>query len=135
MDSELNRAVFSNYVNNIDMGLAAPGVNIYSTIPGSKYEAYNGTSMATPYVAGLVGLMKSLKPSLTTKEAYRILRDTGKNTRNTKETGKLIQPGAAVNALIGGREGGRERGSEPSGRSTAEKNVTYLDCFARMGYI
>ncbi|MBL7790801.1 MAG: S8 family serine peptidase [Saprospiraceae bacterium] len=102
IDSELNRAVFSNYVNNIDMGLAAPGVNIYSTIPGSKYEAYNGTSMATPYVAGLVGLMKSLKPSLTTKEAYRILRDTGKNTRNTKETGKLIQPGAAVKALVGG---------------------------------
>ncbi len=102
VDADLNRAVFSNYVNDIDMGLAAPGVNIYSTIPGSKYDAYNGTSMATPYVAGLVGLMKSLKPSLTTKEAYRILRQSGKDTRNTKETGKLIQPAAAVKALLGG---------------------------------
>ena len=100
IDNEINRAFFSNSVQNIKMGVAAPGVNIYSTVPGSKYESYNGTSMATPYVAGLIGLMKSLKPDLTTQEAYKILNETGKNTQKTKETGKLIQPHDAVRALL-----------------------------------
>ena len=100
VDSDLNRAVFSNYIQNVKMGVAAPGVGIYSTIPDNKYAAYNGTSMATPYVAGLLGLMKSIYPKLTTKEAYKILKSTGMDTKNTKETGKLIQPEAAVKELL-----------------------------------
>lgn len=100
IDDNLNRAVFSNSVEDIKYGLAAPGVGIYSTIPGSKYDTYNGTSMATPYVAGLLGVMKSLKPDLSTAEAHRILKSTGKNTKNTRETSKLIQPYGAVKALV-----------------------------------
>ncbi len=99
IDAELNRAVFSNTVHELPMGIAAPGVNVYSTIPNNKYNAFNGTSMATPYVAGLVGLLKSLQPDLTTKQVHDILHRTGKDTRNTKETGKLIQPTAAIKAL------------------------------------
>ncbi len=100
LDEELNRASFSNTVNNIKMAVAAPGVNIYSTVPDNKYASFNGTSMATPYVAGLVGLMKSIKPNLTTQEAYRILSQTGKNTQDTRLTKKLIQPHLAVRALV-----------------------------------
>jgi thermitase len=99
IDQELNRAVFSNYVSEIKMGVAAPGVGIYSTIPNNKYATFNGTSMATPYVAGLVGLMKSIKPSLTAQQVYDILNKTGKNTKNTEQTGKLIQPFQAVGSL------------------------------------
>lgn len=99
IDPELNRAVFSNYVTDIKMAVAAPGVNIYSTFPGNKYATFNGTSMATPYVAGLVGLMKSLKPSLTTAQIHTILSDTGKETNNTAETGKLILPAEALKAV------------------------------------
>ncbi len=99
VDTVLGRASFSNLVQDLKMGVAAPGVKIYSTIPGSVYATFNGTSMATPYVAGLVGLMKSLNPDLTTKEAYKILNDTGVETKNTKETGRLIQPSAAVGKL------------------------------------
>ena len=102
VDNGLNRAVFSNYVHDIDMGVAAPGVDIYSTIPSNKYASYNGTSMATPYVAGLLGLMKSINPKLTTKEAYNLLKNNGKNTRDTKSTGKFIQPANAVKALVEG---------------------------------
>jgi thermitase len=101
LDEQLNRASFSNHVANLDRGIAAPGVNIYSTIPNDKYTAFNGTSMATPYVAGLLGLLKSLDPDLDTERAYRILQDTGRATGNTAETGYLIQPGAAVKALAG----------------------------------
>ncbi len=100
IDEQLQRAVFSNYVSDLKMGVAAPGVNIYSTIPNDKYATFNGTSMATPYVAGMIGLMKAIKPELTTSEAYRILNATGKDTQSTRETGKLINPAAAVGALI-----------------------------------
>jgi thermitase len=100
LDQELQRAVFSNYITDLQMGIAAPGVGIYSTVPGSEYATYSGTSMACPYVAGLVGLLKSINPELTTEEAYDILHRTGKNTKNTSETGRLIQPHAALAALV-----------------------------------
>lgn len=100
IDQDLNKASFSNTVQDLKMGVAAPGVGIYSTIPNSKYGAYNGTSMATPYVAGLLGLLKSLNPDLTAEQAYQILNKTGKNTKSTKLTGKLIQPGDAVQELL-----------------------------------
>ena len=96
----LNRkAGFSNFVNHVDMGLAAPGTLVYSTIPGDKYAAYNGTSMAAPHVAGIVGLLKSLRPELTTAQVFTLLDMTGKETADTRATGKLVQPGAAVRYL------------------------------------
>ena len=99
LDEKLNRAVFSNYITNLEMGIAAPGVNIFSTIPNSKYSAFNGTSMATPYVSGLIGLLKSIDPDMDTKTAYQILHNTGKKSKDTKATGRLIFPFAAVQEL------------------------------------
>lgn len=96
---DLNRAKFSNFIQNVDYGIAAPGVQIYSSIPKDKYAFFNGTSMATPYVAGLIGVMKSLHPKLTTKQAHDILTKTGADTGDTKETGKFIQPAKAIGAL------------------------------------
>jgi len=53
---------FSNFGEN-SVDVAAPGEDIYSTISGS-YGYLSGTSMATPYVSGLAGLIKSLRPDL-----------------------------------------------------------------------
>ena len=100
IDTLLGRASFSNFNNDMKMGVAAPGVKIYSTFPGSEYRTFNGTSMATPYVAGLIGLMKSFRPEISTEEAYEILNATGQKTKNDKETGKLIQPGAAIKMIL-----------------------------------
>jgi thermitase len=101
VDQDLQRAAFSNRVGRLQMAVAAPGVGIYSTKPNSTYDAHNGTSMATPFVSGLLGLMKSIQPDLTAKEAFKILERTGIPTRNTGDTGKLIQPAAALTALLG----------------------------------
>lgn len=57
--------------------------------------------MATPYVAGLLGLMKSIRPDLTAEAAYRILQQSAADVPDAQQTGKLIQPGKAVNALVG----------------------------------
>jgi thermitase len=100
IDEELQRAVFSNRVGDLAMGLAAPGVGIYSTMPGNRYQAQNGTSMAAPYVSGVVGLLRSLQPDITAREAYELLRRTGKTTRDATNTGPLIQPYRAVSALL-----------------------------------
>ncbi len=98
-DIDTKRASFSNTVQDVGMGVAAPGVNIYSTTPNNEYQSFNGTSMAAPHVAGLIGLMKSIYPEMTTKDAYFILEKTGINTNDTSKTGKLIQPVQAIDYL------------------------------------
>lgn len=100
IDLSLEKAKFSNTINSLKMGIAAPGVQVYSTMPNGAYDYMNGTSMATPYVAGLLGVMKAIKPNLTTKEAYNVLSQTGIKTKDGVKTGQLINPTAAVQKLL-----------------------------------
>lgn len=60
-------ATFSNY-GPLSVDIAAPGVNIISTLPGDTYGSLSGTSMASPYVAGLAGLLIATFPFLTNHE-------------------------------------------------------------------
>lgn len=53
--------------------LAAPGVSIYSTLPGNKYGRLSGTSMATPHVAGAAALAWALDPTATVAEVRNAL--------------------------------------------------------------
>lgn len=82
------------------MAVSAPGVNILSTLPDNNYGLLSGTSMATPYTASIVTILKVLNPSLNTKEIFTILERTGLETRNTKETGKFIQPAKALENIL-----------------------------------
>jgi subtilisin family serine protease len=56
--------------------LAAPGVDILSTITGSGYEFFSGTSMATPHVTGVVGLIYSIHPTLTPAQVKKRILDS-----------------------------------------------------------
>lgn len=63
---------FSNYgQKNVDV--FAPGVAIYSTVPGSKYERFDGTSMASPSVAGVAALLRAYFPQLTAGQVKDII--------------------------------------------------------------
>jgi subtilisin family serine protease len=59
--------------DNIKPEISAPGVNIYSSVPGGGYDGtYSGTSMAGPHVAGVVALMREACPDcdhITIKDA------------------------------------------------------------------
>ena len=56
--------------------VVAPGVDVRSTVPGDRYESFNGTSMATPHVAGVVALMLSGNENLTHAQIRQILTDS-----------------------------------------------------------
>lgn len=58
------------------VALAAPGVNIYSTLPGNRYGYESGTSMACPAAAGAAALVWSRYPSLTAVQVKKILMDS-----------------------------------------------------------
>lgn len=62
--------------DEIKPDISAPGVNIRSSVPENSYDNYNGTSMATPAVAGVVALLRSADSSLTVDEMEDILINT-----------------------------------------------------------
>ena len=65
-------ADFSNWGDELDV--VAPGVDIYSTFPGDTYVKRSGTSMASPFVAGLAALLVAENSSITQAEAELYLR-------------------------------------------------------------
>jgi len=72
VDDRRHKAVFSNYGDHIDV--TAPGEHIPSTFLDNSYVMMSGTSMAAPHVAGLAGLIRSIKPKLSNSEVTDIIR-------------------------------------------------------------
>jgi subtilisin family serine protease len=59
--------------------LVAPGVGIYSLAPGGKYATMNGTSMASPHVAGAAALILQMHPSWTPLQVKSALMENTKS--------------------------------------------------------
>ncbi len=88
-NSSDQKASFSNYGTWIK--ISAPGDNILSTTIDNSYGYMSGTSMASPMVAGLVGLMKSLNPTMPNADLINCLYTTAQNinAQNPSYIGKL----------------------------------------------
>lgn len=88
-------ASFSNFgVHTVS--LASPGVLIYSTLPGNKYGLMSGTSMATPFVAGVAALAMRESPQLTGYQVKNLILSTVDSVSNLSS--KVISSGR-VDAL------------------------------------
>ncbi|CEM19534.1 unnamed protein product, partial [Vitrella brassicaformis CCMP3155] len=92
---EGEKAWFSNYgLESVDV--FAPGTTIFSTVPGGKYAKMQGTSMATPFVAGLAALLWSTDPA----QSYRDIKHRILSTSEKMDSLEgLCVTGGQVNAL------------------------------------
>lgn len=74
VDSGLKRAVFSGTGSSVE--LSAPGVGIVSTSVSGKYKISDGTSMAAPFVSGMVAVMKQAYPNLSAEQIRTALQNS-----------------------------------------------------------
>ncbi len=91
-DHDDKKATFSNY-GRITVDVGAPGVNILSTFPGNGFAFASGTSMATPYVAGLAALLKSQDQSRDCIDLKNLIMAGGDNVSDLEDatvSGKRI---------------------------------------------
>ena len=100
IDSSKRLASFSQ--RNSQVEIAAPGVGVLSTT-GGGYQAWDGTSMATPHVAGVAGLVWSLHPNCSNVDIRNALnstaQDLGTAGRDTSYGYGLVQAKAASDKL------------------------------------
>jgi thermitase len=69
-----DRATFSTYGSQLSV--VAPGVDIYSTLPGSSYGFLSGTSMAAPHISGVAALIRTLNPGFTPSQVRSQIEQT-----------------------------------------------------------
>ena len=100
-------ASFSNYGKK-EVDVFAPGVKIYSTVPGGNtYQNLQGTSMASPVVAGLAAFILEYYPKLTPQQVKMVIEKSSKNPGmkvKNPETGEEVdlsdisRSGGVINA-------------------------------------
>merc|ERR1740129_982689 len=93
IDSNENKASFSQYNDQVE--ISAPGVGVKSSLPNDKYASWSGTSMATPHVAGVAGLLWMYFPECKNYQIRNVLAatalDLGDGGCDTKFGHGLVQ--------------------------------------------
>ena len=79
-----NRCFFSNWGRE-SVDVAAPGVDILSTVPNDAYDFFAGTSMATPHVAGAAGLVLSRHPNYNAVELKNAIMNSADTPSSLNE--------------------------------------------------
>ena len=91
-------STFSNYgKTNVDV--FAPGTKIWSTVPNNEYEFLQGTSMASPAVAGVATLIRGYYPKLSAAQVKEIIMDSGLSTKSTVIIGGDVNKKSAFGEL------------------------------------
>jgi len=88
--------------------VAAPGVGILSTTSPGQYDRYDGTSMATPHVAGLAALLWSARPQAKLDDIRNAIMSSAAPLAGTKRG--RVDAGRAMAALVGGAGDGSSGG-------------------------
>ncbi len=137
-------ASFSNYGKK-DVDVFAPGVKIYSTVPGGDtYQNQQGTSMASPVVAGMAAFIMSYYPGLSALQVKQIIMQTvSKPTKKVKIPGAnqdvpfsdLCVSGGIINAYEAIKLADNLSASKikPAGRTTVPKKTTPVKRAPRKG--
>jgi len=111
--------------------IAAPGVQIRSSLPGGGYGLHSGTSMATPHVGGLVALLLQADPSLTVSDVENILTTTARPLgdevpNNDTGWGRIDAYRAAATALQAGTIAGQVT-RRPDGEPLPSAQISVSD--------
>jgi len=93
--TETNNLLSSSNWGKTRVDVAAPGENIYSTLPGSNYGKMSGTSQATAFVTGVAALILSQNPSLKPEQIRDIIVHSVDKSSILKEK---VLSGGKVNA-------------------------------------
>jgi len=115
VDENKERAGFSQYNRHVD--IAAPGVNVLSTLPMTapcqicdaienySYGSISGTSMSCPHVAGVLALLASFKPNADPEDYIDAIQqsaeDLGRSGKDQEFGYGLVQAYAALEYLNG----------------------------------
>lgn len=93
---------FSN--TGIKVDVLAPGGDIYSSVPGGGYDSMRGTSMAAPYVSGIIALVREKVPRevVPIRTVYDAIRRTGRVVRDNRNDlfFPVVQADRAVEAIV-----------------------------------
>ncbi|GAA4998667.1 type VII secretion-associated serine protease mycosin [Kitasatospora paranensis] len=81
-DRNNERATFSEYGDFVD--IAAPGVDMLSTVPAGGHCVDNGTSFSAPYVAGVAALLKGAHPDWTAAQVRARIEQSAQRTERTR---------------------------------------------------
>ena len=122
-------APFSNYGQN-GVDVFAPGMYIYSTTPDNNYQIAQGTSMASPVVAGVAAVIRSHYPALTAQQVKNvILQSSIKSDMKVKKPGttdlvpftELSSTGGFVNLYKAIEYASKIKGKKKVGKSANNK--------------
>merc|ERR1711971_314592 len=135
VDSNENKAGFSQYNEQVE--ISGPGVNVKSTItdnPGSTfgYKSYSGTSMATPHVAGVAGLLRMYFPDCKAFQIRNAMivtaKDKGDSGCDVNYGHGIVQAKAAFEYLETNQCDPNEAFKEPEGGCAEFSCTEDSDC-------